>query len=408
MKKLFASSALTFVLYLFYFQIGMSSCTKPHDDSIVNIDTMDNGNPPPPPPPPIPIDSAEMIYIGGRTHHLYAIKASTGEVVWTRTVSGDYTLPAVYTQGVVAMRGHDGYMTAFDTTGKQLWRIPPVGGDPGQITFSPVADKGTIYSQDYYKIYAINANDGAIMWSYNKYDQGNGSGGIVVHGSVLYTTTKYGDYLALDINTGAELWKKYVSVFGWMPFVHNGIVYAYGGSSGFGNFRCLDSITGEVKYSENRPNDWAFNMQHGKIYQLDGSIYDSADIGTLLRSNPIVQVPLLPFGSTYPLLKDSLVILTTGVFNAFTGQLVAYPFNADPGEYLSGASYVGGVLFYSGGQRGVYRGNGYFLISDIYAFDVKGNRTIWRTEVPNSDITETEPVVVTKSGVVHKGSFVTR
>jgi outer membrane protein assembly factor BamB len=398
MKKLIATGTLVLVAYMFSFQLSLSSCTKPHDSR----DSSATGTNPAP-PGPTPIDSANMIYIGGRLNDLYAIKASTGQLVWSRTVSGSFVLPPVYTHGILAIRGEDGYITAFDTSGKQLWRIPPVGGDPGEVTFSPVAGIGTIYSQDYFKIYAINAVDGSIKWSYDKHGfQSNGSGGIIIDGNALYTTDKAGDFMALDLSTGAELWKTQIAVISWQPYVQNGLVYA----GGDGNFKVLDARTGAIKFAGIHPDGYTFNMQHGRIYHIDGSVYDSSNLSTAVAVNPIVQVPFLPWGVTYPILSDSLVILTTGVFNAYTGQLVCYPFNVDTGVYLSGASYVGGVLFYSGGQREAYNPYGYY--SDVYAYDVKGNKTIWRTQVENADLVQTEPVVVTKSGVVYKGAFVTR
>ena len=387
-----------------FFQLLLISCTK----------TGNSDQPVPPitpgPPASRPVDSADMIYIGGRLNDLYAIKANTGQIVWKRNIPGTYGMPPVYTQGIIAMRGYDGYMTAFDTAGNKLWSIPPMGGDPGPSEFVPVADNGIIYSQDYYKIYAIHATDGSIKWSYDKHDfQGNGSAGLVVQGNGVFTTDRAGDYIGLDINTGAELWKTYTNITAWDLVVQNGLVYAIGGNGSDGNFKMLDAKTGGIKYAAVHPNGYTFNIGYGKIYHVDGSVYDTASQASPLMVNPIVQVPLLPFGSSYPILADSMVILTTGIFDAISGQLVCYPLNVDVGVYLSGASYVGGVLFYSGGQREVYDPwTGGHWYSDVYAYDVRGNKLIWRTEAENADLVETEPVVVTKSGAVYKGIRVTR
>src|ERR1700680_3487186 len=95
----------------------------------------------------------------------------------------------------------------------------------GSVVSSPAVSNGVVYvgSQDS-NVYALNAETGAKLWSYNTAGIGVYSSPAVANG-VVYVGTEDGNVYALDATTGAKLWSYPAgyAVFS-SPTVANGVV----------------------------------------------------------------------------------------------------------------------------------------------------------------------------------------
>jgi outer membrane protein assembly factor BamB len=359
---------------------------------------------PPPPPAEEAGDSAAMIYIAaGNTNDLYALDAKTGKLVWSKKLSSSYTTSAFYSSGRIIVEGYDNKLTAFDTAGIVQWtrQLP---GNPQTPFVLPVTGRGSIvYAQVGDNVYSINAIDGSIKWTFAKGpDEGNAT--IVTNSDMVYFNSVANHSYALDATTGQLKWDSWDPV-GFTPVAYDSLIYYPGGSG----ILVKDPHTGLLKSTFSQFIGTAINIKYGRIFDISGTVTDSAT-GTI--SYPSMQANATssaPAGSIYPILSDSLAITPEGVANAFTGQLTCVPptTGTDVGGYLSGGTYVNHVLYYTTSQRDVFNPySGGHLYTDVYAYDVRAQKLIWQTSIENGDINFIEPCVVTKSQHVYRGASI--
>lgn len=368
---------------------------------------------PVPPPPPVvakPIDTADMIYMAaGYTNDVFGINAQTGKVVWSQKVSGTYNSSAIYCNGRIVVKGRNMNLTAFDTAGNLQWTYQMLGNTESPDDIAIAADNGMIFAEDLEHVYAIHVEDGSVKWTYTKeanYDtlynyNPNGSGAIIPKGNNVYINNSSGNLYAIDESTGILKWE-YLTNTGYVtPVIYDDLIY----QPSSGGLLVMDAHTGAVK--KTLPfYGGLINMKYGKIYDAGGAVTDSAT-GTI--SYPSMQLPIdnfAPSCTIYPLLEDSLAILTSGICDAFTGQLICVPDVASPGYFLGGATYLNHILYYTTSQReeyNPYTGGKYY--SDVYAYNVTTKSLLWHTAVENANFADVEPCVVTRSKKVYRGAL---
>ena len=108
---------------------------------------------------------------------------------------------------------YSGTYALSEQDGSVLWRIPIDTDEEGTLSLHAVADE-TLYATTTMGIYAISAQDGQIRWHYQPEKQTILSGPPVVSGRLLYVGTRgfFGYpqksyFRALDVETGAEIWR---------------------------------------------------------------------------------------------------------------------------------------------------------------------------------------------------------
>ena len=223
-----------------------------------------------------------VVYFGGDSGYLYALKASTGKLIsafntgllcvcssptaagtvyfgddypaiiaegpttnWKHITDNKiYSSPAVV-NGIVYAGSLGGSVYALDATnGAHRWRY--LTGGP--ITASPAVVNGILYidSADN-NVYALNALTGALVWKqavpFDVYDQSSPA----VANGVVYVGSHDGNVYALDAVTGTVKWKYLTG--GYVrssPAVANGVVYI---GSSYGSLYALDASTGAVLWS---------------------------------------------------------------------------------------------------------------------------------------------------------------
>jgi outer membrane protein assembly factor BamB len=85
-------------------------------------------------------------------------------------------------------------------------------GDLAKLTATPVVSGGMVFVLDSESsVAAFRVDDGSRVWRYNLTPDGEErgaiGGGLGVDGDTLYVTTAYGDVVALETGTGAEIWR---------------------------------------------------------------------------------------------------------------------------------------------------------------------------------------------------------
>jgi len=137
------------------------------------------------------------LFIGSDNNFVYALDARTGCVHWSHEAKGQ--VRTAVTIGEVPQAGHAayfgdymGYVTAVDAeTGEELWTVRPDDHPGAKITGSIVRDPST---------------EGLLYVPVSSWEEGPGM-------SATYgCCTFQGSVVALDPNTGQEVWKTYTHI----------------------------------------------------------------------------------------------------------------------------------------------------------------------------------------------------
>ena len=207
-----------------------------------------------------------VVYVGADS--VYALKASTGEIIWQFGGIDDFQSSPVVANGVVYIGGiFDNSLYALNaTTGTQIWSF--VTG--AAIYGSPALADGIVYigSGDG-SVYALNATTGALVWQYAT--QGYVESSPAVADGIVYIGSFDNNVYALDAKTGALIWKYTTSSDNGIessPAVANGVVYIGGSSYGNADVNALDAKTGALvwKFTAAGPVHASPTVANGVVY----------------------------------------------------------------------------------------------------------------------------------------------
>ena len=294
-----------------------------------------------------------LAYIGSEDDNVYALNASTGDVLWKYATGGQvFSSPAV-ADGSVYVGSDDfsiyalnAYSGAFEWkygTGGYVWSSPTVANELVNDTVTGMVYVGSNDSN----VYALNAITGALLW---KYATGNfvQSSPAVVNG-VVYVTSGDDNVYALNATTGALLWK--YATGSWItssPAVTEGVVYV---SSSDSSVYALKASTGALL--------WKYTT------------------GSIVTSSPAVADGVVYVGSN----DDNLYAL-----DAYGGYL---HWNYTTGGPVTSSPAVANGVVYVGSNDG-----------NVYAIDVEGGYKLWQYATGNA--VSSSPAVA--NGTVYVGS----
>ena len=291
--------------------------------------------------------------------------------------------PAVV-NGVVYVSSGSGKAYALQASnGAKLWSYLT----HDNLGSAPAVANGVVYlgSTDG-NVYALKANTGALLWRYYTSDYGVGCSPTVVNG-VVYIGADNDYVYALKATTGALLWSYLTTGFVLStPAVANGVVYV---GSDDGNLYALNASTGAMlwSYAIGSPTMSSPAVANGVVYMgpdNSDTVYAlSASTGTVLWT----YATTTNLGSS-PAVANGVVYV--GVFNSD-----AYALNAKTGALLwtypggfSSAAVANGVVYV-----GSYDGN-------VYALNASTGTKLWSYNTGYS--VDSSPAVV--NGVVYVGS----
>lgn len=153
-----------------------------------------------------------VVYFGSSDGNVYALRASGGKLLWKFSTHGLIHSSPALANGTVYIGSWDTYLYALDAhTGQLKWKFKtgdqPVYHQLEGIEASPLYYKGKIYlgARDGY-FYSLNANTGELIWKYSA----NGSWVITTaaarHDTVYFGTSDSYLFIAVDAETGKELY----------------------------------------------------------------------------------------------------------------------------------------------------------------------------------------------------------
>ena len=199
------------------------------------------------------VDGQVYVSMYGWVMYTCAFAADDGALRWwTPTdaqVSGghfmDWAIPLVR-DGIV----YSGTYALTAQDGSVLWRIGIDTQEEGPLALHSLADQ-TLYASTQRGIYAINAQDGQIHWRYRLAEPRYFSGPPVVSDRLLYVGVNGGDgypptghCFALDVETGAEVWRYPMGSYSG-AVVDDDTIYV---SSGDRSLYALDTKSGALRW----------------------------------------------------------------------------------------------------------------------------------------------------------------
>jgi outer membrane protein assembly factor BamB len=220
------------------------------------------------------------IYFGGYdkniNHTISAVDARTGILKWKTTNENDWGFytdySPTYANGKVYFVTPFTILYALDANnGKIIWQYKadkPAGGSP-TIIFDD-----TIYfyshSNPYLntKIYAIDVKTGQLKWKRALTNKFIKFAPAVAQGTLYISTSK--DIYALDAKTGITKWRRGLSQSNQMV-VNNDIVAFYREEMWGGTIFALDAATGKTKWKHLGPQHYYYNfaLKDSVIYCYD-------------------------------------------------------------------------------------------------------------------------------------------
>ena len=158
-----------------------------------------------------PVESENLVFIGGCDSILYALDIKTGKVIWRFHTQGEIRSNALINISALYLNGGDGILYALDKeTGKLMWKFT-TGGErkydfADYFHSTPVISNGILYfgSGDG-NLYALRSLDGNLLW---KFKTGN-----IVHSTPAIDNNKifFGSFdgyvYALNLSDGELIWK---------------------------------------------------------------------------------------------------------------------------------------------------------------------------------------------------------
>lgn len=268
-----------------------------------------------------PVLADGKLYLGDEEGHFYAIKAKNGKILWDAPFEGKIRSTAAIYENELYFTDTTSTLYALEReTGKVKWKQSLdnqySNGDKTDewdyYISSPAIEKDVIYvGSEGPAFYAINRNDGAILWTY-KTDS-------FVHGKAALADGKVfiadmgGKIVALDQQTGEEQWvSKHLAVQSSLAY-KDGVVYLGNRNT---NVYALDAATGEEKWNYRSPGgSWVVSSasvndkyvliggsDSNKIHVFDrpsGELSFDFDLNSRVFSSPAIVDQIMYFGSAY-------------------------------------------------------------------------------------------------------------
>lgn len=262
--------------------------------------------------------------LGGAT---YCIDTESQKILWRHTSPTPiFSSPAVAGGRVYIGEGYhhdsDCHLRCLDArTGEQIWSFPTTS----HVESTPFIHQGKLYfTAGADGVYCIDALEGEQIWHYPAVHADMSP---VMHKDKVYFGTGYGDYriYAVDAQTGAEVWSKQMpySVWGSPSAEENRVFFGLGR----GNFSesapipagkvvALDTETGDILW-EHEAEDAVltaiaiqngyvtFGSRDGYVYSLqstDGKLNWKTDLG-----GPVVSSPAVTMDTIYVATKDGYI-----------------------------------------------------------------------------------------------------
>ena len=175
---------------------------------------------------PLVVDG--RLYVGDWRGNIYALKANTGNVLWTYETGDEVKGAVAYSGGRIFVGSYDHHVYALDArTGKRVWDAGAQErlGSRGTFYSTPAVAYGRVYvgSTDG-KVYSFGAQSGEVRWSHDTGDFVYSSP--AVWQRRVFVGSYSGEFYAFDAATGDVEWSfRANGPISGSPTVMNGVVY---------------------------------------------------------------------------------------------------------------------------------------------------------------------------------------
>jgi outer membrane protein assembly factor BamB len=186
---------------------------------------------------------------------LFAVNARTGAFLWQSPLGVAHldcqgSSPPAVANGIVYAGSCYGMYALNAGNGALLWSntaVGPVIANPFYANGAAVAGDMVYFAASNGNVYALNASTGVLIWKFST-TYGTAGSPAIANG-VVYVAPVYGVVYALDPATGTVLWtsaRTPSSEIGGPPSSANGVVYV---SGLFGGITALDANTGAILWN---------------------------------------------------------------------------------------------------------------------------------------------------------------
>ena len=281
-----------------------------------------------------PTVAGGRVYVGEGFHqdadcHLHCLDANNGRSIWRfKTTSHVESTPFVSQGKVYFGAGNDGVYCLDALEGQVIWHYPSIHVDVSPAVWQGKVYFGTGYGE--YRIYAVDANSGAEVWSkrvdYPAWGSPSADGDTVFFGLgngnfIESAEVPQGRVTAHNAETGEQIWEYeaedsvLTAVAYWDGVVYfgsrDGGVYALNAADGTLGWKA--SIGHPVVSSPAVTESAAYvGADNGVIYRIDidnGRIVWQFDTDRITGGAPIYSSPAIANGKLYIGLKHYLLCL---------------------------------------------------------------------------------------------------
>ena len=283
-----------------------------------------------------PTVAGGRVYVGEGFHqdadcHLHCLDANNGRPIWRfKTASHVESTPFISQGKVYFGAGNDGVYCLDALEGKEIWHYPSIHVDVSPAVWRGKVYFGTGYGE--YRIYAVDANSGAEVWSkrvdYPAWGSPSANGDTVFFGLgngnfIESAEVPQGRVSAHNAETGKQIWE-YETEDSVLTAVasRNGVVYF---GSRDGSVYALNATDGALSWkadigypivsSPAVTEDAVYaGADNGVIYKIDsdsGRIVWQFDTEKITGGEAIYSSPAIANGKLYIGLKYFLLCLGT-------------------------------------------------------------------------------------------------
>lgn len=165
--------------------------------------------------------SGDFVFVGGASGKLQAIDCRDGTVLWTFTTAGTIWNAPLIAGSLVYVISEKGAYALDAATGSPKWQVST--GENQGLTGSPALLDGVLYFEVPKKIFALNSDTGAALWTRQISDF---CYPLAAASAKIFIGCNDQNFYALDAKTGAEVWHFTASGAAWSgPAIANGVVY---------------------------------------------------------------------------------------------------------------------------------------------------------------------------------------
>jgi outer membrane protein assembly factor BamB len=224
------------------------------------------------------------VYFGSSDHHLYALDASSGELIWSFDAGDSIHSSPVYANNKIFFGTWGTRLYAVNAeTGLEAWHFQ--GGVDREysvmlgITAAPAVDTTAVYigARDGF-VYALRQTDGVTLWRYDAAGSWVLSTAAIDEKNIYVGTSDTGFFLALDKKTGKEKYRADTRLWTYSSPVLVQNRYAFIGTMA-GELYGFDKNTGKPLWYYQTPEGRADinDIVDGKTGKLRGEKIFAAD-----------------------------------------------------------------------------------------------------------------------------------